>query len=357
MDFLPRFDHWYLLLLLAWPVLVLVLRLQRGGAAFGAFGLVKAVVPQSLGPGIWRALFALACALLVIAAARPQIGKEIVINDAKGRDLMLVIDLSYSMYTDDIVLPTDERVTRLTGVVEAAEDFIAGRPADRIGLVFFAEESLLGCPLTFDHRTVIQFMEEVRDQQLAVWEHATRHGGLREGTVGILGQGTNLGLGLGEALRSLLGEDSQGKALVLITDGRDSRRLPNWVDPVKGARHAKRKDVKVYAIGVGDAQGMMTNRELLVRHGYRKLEPVGRNLLPDMQRLQEIVAAGDGRLMKAEGMDDLKHIFEEIDRLEPSTHEVRTLDHFTDRFHWPLVLGSLLLACCLLFEPPMRGPW
>lgn len=361
-----RFASWWLLPALLLPVLLIFWRARRGGAAFGAFGLAQAVLRPSRGPLLYRGLVAGGLALLLLAAARPQYGRKVFLNEAQGRDLMLVLDLSLSMIADDIVRPDGERIHRLDAVVEAAKTFIEGRPADRIGVVFFSEEALLAVPLTFSHASLHEMLDFVREEQLDRWMKGLERG--QDRGSGILGEGTNLGLGLGRALSTLRGDaeendtatidDADGRAMILITDGRDTdpSQLRNWVDPVEAARHAKDLDVNVYAIGVGDRDGRMTDLSTWFRYHQRRLVPVPRSMLPDMNRLQEIVSEGSGRLMRADDLAELDEVFAEIDQLEPSRHEVRTVDRYADRFRWPLWLGLCLLGLGLFFEPRLRGP-
>lgn len=359
-----RFAHPWLLLLLLLPLALAVWRARRGGVAFGPYVLLLASVPRARGPTIWRAMMVLGLAALVVAAARPQWGQVHQRQEAQGRDLVLVIDLSLSMVTDDMILD-GERVDRLRAVVDAAERFIAGRPNDRIGLVFFAEHAQTSSPVTFDHDTLRAFLTRTEERQRARWRRGMPsllrgHGG----SVGVLGDGTNLGLGLGTALRRLSDLNSRGgRAIILITDGRDTQQLRNWVDPLQGARHAAELGVRLYGIGVGDPDGRMTDWHARFLGGSERLLSVERfsranrtELMPDMRRLRAIVEPADGVALHATDTDELQAIFDRIDRLEPSPHEVALIHDYRDRYRWPLAVGLALLACAFLAEPRLRGP-
>jgi hypothetical protein len=119
----------------------------------------------------------------VVAAARPQYGRSVVEREQAGRDLMLVIDLSGSMQIDDLDDGKGGRQDRLATVVKAAKQFVAGRPDDRAGLVFFGDSALSSCPLTYDHDTVDQFLDRTERQQRALWAR---------GEEGLLGGNTNM---------------------------------------------------------------------------------------------------------------------------------------------------------------------
>ncbi len=163
---------------------------------------------------------------------------------------------------------------------------------------------------------------------------------------------TNIGLGLGYALRSLLSQQSRGRAIVLITDGSDSRELGSWVDPVVASRHARELGVTIYGIGVGDPGGSITNH---YPDGSPERIPTLPELLPDMDRLDEIVAASGGAAFRANDQAALAAVLARIDRLEPTDHIQLEHDDFRDRYRWPLACGLLLLLAGLLLEPRLRG--
>ena len=332
----------WLLLLHVLPLAVLLYRPARGGAAFAPFPLLAGLRP-SRGPLLWRVLVALGLAALVVAAARPQHGREIVERQQAGRDLMLVIDLSGSMRIDDLGEPGGARVDRLAAVFRAADRFITGRPDDRIGLVFFSSTALASCPLTYDHATVRQFLERTERQQRDRWAKDQQ---------GLLGDATNLGLGLGTALKYVRSPNQLGKAVILITDGADSRNLPGWVDPLQAARHAQALSVRVHGIGVGNPQGTLSQTDMF---GRVRISPLPPEALPDMNRLTEITRQGRGEALTAGDEAGLRTVFARIDALEPTPRTVTTRIDRTDRFAWPLIAGLALLATALVLRPRLLG--
>jgi Ca-activated chloride channel family protein len=339
-----RFADPWLLLGLIIPVIVLWWTPARGGRAFAPFALAAIALRPSRGPLLFRVLLAAGLAALVVAAARPQYGQTITEREQAGRDLVLVIDLSGSMQIDDLADAKGERIDRLAAVFSSARTFIDGRPDDRIGLVFFGDKALTSCPLTYDHETVRQFLDRTQEQQRALWN--------RGADSGLLGGSTNLGLGLGTALKALRDPKSLGRAVILITDGVDTRQLRNWVDPLLAARQAARLDVSVYGIGVGNPSG---NRTVDGGFGRRMLVPISGDLLPDLGRLQAITSLANGQAFTASDIPALKEVFGKIDRLQPTPRTVRQRDDFSDRSSWPLALGAALLALALLLEPRLRG--
>jgi Ca-activated chloride channel homolog len=217
------------------------------------------------------------------------------------------------------------------------------RANDRIGLVFFGSTALTSCPLTFDHETVDQFLQRTERQQRGLWQQNSH---------GLLEDGTNLGLGLGTALRGLTTLGAKGRSIILVTDGKDSVGLPNWVDPLLAARHAAAKKITVHAIGVGDAKGTMTAHDPFGRVFKQRVPP---NYLPDLGRLKQITNLANGEAFIASDRAGLATMFKKIDELEPSPRTVRERDDFSDRFLWPLAAGMMMLALALTLEPRLRG--
>jgi Ca-activated chloride channel family protein len=337
----------WLLALIAVAVVVLAARPRRGGAGFAPFPLATAL-PRSRGPFAWRLLIALGLACVALAAARPQYGRAVVEHEQAGRDLMIVIDTSLSMSVDDIRDENGKRGDRLAAVFNAAKDFIRSRPDDRVGLVFFASTAVISCPLTYDHETAIDFIDRTEQEQRARWNV----GAWRGAESGFVGDGTNIGLGLGYALKELTDPLAKGRAIVLITDGADSKELPNWIDPLAASRHAAESRVKIYGIGVGDPKGTFTRQDVF---GRVVSVPMPKNLLPDMARLEQIVAISGGTSFPANDKPALQRVLKTIDELELTPHVVRRRDDFADRFALPLALGAALIGAALLLEPRLRG--
>ena len=345
-NYLQFADPWLLLLLLA-PLWFLLRPDKSGGSEFGAFSILQNVAKPSRAPLIYRIIMSIGMSCLIIAAARPQYGSEIIDFTSEGRDLMLVIDLSGSMQLDDMTNEEQERITRLEAVFHAAHTFIKGRTNDRIGLVFFSEQALVSCPLTRDHGTLNEILERTRKNQESLWE---RGGDL-------LGQETNIGLGLGYAIKTLdqrTESDDQdkktlGSAIILITDGRDSN---GHKEPMIAAKHAGNAQIRIHSIGVGDPQGTYTHKD---HFGRTQIRRIGSRQLPDMNLLRHIAKQTKAVAMRAGNHDELQTVFKSIDELEPSPRDERRRDNFKDRFSLPLFMGLLFCALGLLCEPRLRG--
>src|SRR5437016_3109837 len=227
------FAHPYLLLLL---LLLPALAWLKGRVGFqpaflySSVQLVRGItgITRSRAGSILLKLRWLALSLFLLALARPQLGEGETKVTASGIDIVVAIDLSGSMGSEDFVLK-DQRVNRLGIAKNVLEKFIAKRPNDRIGLVAFARDAYIAAPLTLDHDFLQQNLERL---ELA--------------TPGK--DGTAIGSALSAALNRLRDIKSKSKIVILMTDGQNNA---GKVPPLTAAEAAETLGVKVYTIGVG----------------------------------------------------------------------------------------------------------
>lgn len=195
-----------------------------GAAHFSASGSVPVGVNLSPGKRLFRFLLLLATALLLTAAwARPTWGEKIHPFTGAGRDIIVALDLSKSMLAQDV------RPNRLTHAKRFAEELAERLPGDRFGLVAFAGNAFLSCPLTFDR---VSFRAILDDQQI--------------GSVPL--GGTNLETALKTAAASFESAENLGHcAIVLISDGGElSGSLAREAEKLRAAK------IPVVVVGVGD---------------------------------------------------------------------------------------------------------
>jgi Ca-activated chloride channel family protein len=275
------------------------------------------------GRQIWRAAFMVAgVALVALSIARPQWGTEAQAISRRGIDLVVLLDLSKSMLAPDVQPSRIERAKAdLLELLEAVQ-------GDRVGLVAFAGRAELRCPLTFDYG----FFRHVLGQ-------------LEVGSVAL--GGTHIADAIFKGLDCYRDDFPNHKAILLITDGEDNEGLVD--DAIEKARQ---RGVKIFAVGIGDANEgrripvLGPNGERLYlqdRSGqevWTKLNPV---LLQKAAKLTggAYVAAGTGAV-------NLLTIYDEhIGALEKKELESLKQDHYKDRYQWVLGLGLL----CLVIEP------
>lgn len=306
---------WLLALPLPWIVMRLVPPARTRGAALRlpiAARVARDVqAPAAVAPprGVGL-LAALAWALLCVAAARPQQLGPPVQPPAKGRDLMLALDLSGSMGNEDMDIG-GEVVDRLTAARAVLSDFIDRRAGDRLSLLVFGRQAYVLTPPTLDR-------DSVREQ-------------LAGSVVGLAGQETAIGDAIGLAVRRLRAEPAGERVLVLLTDGVNTAGV---LDPRKAARIAADEGVRIHTIAFG-GDGTMSIFGLRV--------PMPGDDGMDEATLRDVAATTGGRFFRARDTDELAGIYAEIDRLEPIARPGRAVRPRIERYAWPLG-GALVLG-------------
>jgi len=249
----------------------------------------------------------LAVALLIVALARPQSTSSSKDVSIEGIDIVMAMDISSSMLAEDL------KPNRLEAAKAVAEDFIKGRPNDRIGLVVFAGESFTQVPLTTDHKVLMHMFDEVKS--------------------GMIEDGTALGDGLATAVSRLQDSKAISKVIILLTDGVNNM---GSVDPQSAAEIAKLYGIRIYTIGVG-TRGMAP---------YPVQTPFGvqyQNMEVNIDEalLKKVAEMTNGKYFRATSNRKLKEIYDEIDKLEKSKIDVTEFYQTTEEFE-PLALLALL---------------
>jgi Ca-activated chloride channel family protein len=269
----------------------------------------------------------LTVALCVIALAGPRFANDRVETQASGVDIMLVLDLSWSMMALDMSGPK-ERVSRFDIASQVLEDFIRKRPSDRIGLIVFSAVPYLASPLTLDHDWLAENLHRL-------------HVGL------IRDLGTAIGDAVAAGAKRLKGiKDSKSRIIILLTDGDNNR---GEIDPVPAAQLAAALGAKVYTIGIGieapcnlplfdptsgklelDANGNVQPRMIL--------QPANYSVLGKMANLS------NARFYRATNRRELQNIYNDIDRLEKTEVKLRRFTTYRPLFQWPLLAAFGLLG-------------
>lgn len=261
----------------------------------------------------WRLWLAIAAWIfLVSASARPQWLGEPIEQAISGRDLMLAVDLSESMTTQDFELQ-NQMVDRLTAIKAIATDFINRRVGDRLGLVLFGTNAYLQTPLTFDRKTVASLLEE--------------------SAIGLAGESTAIGDAIGLAVKRLQKQQTNSRVLILLTDGANTA---GEVSPLKAADLAASYKLKIYTIGVGAD-------EMIVRSffGAQKVNP-SQDL--DEKTLTAIAQKTSGKYFRARNTEELNKIYQLLDQLEPVEKDKQYFRPRTDLYFWPLSLALMMVG-------------
>jgi len=241
------------------------------------------------------------CWLLLLAAAgRPQWIEQPIVKEIPSRDLLLGVDLSGSMKTEDFTSRGGTNITRLAAVKEVLDDFLQRRKGDRVGLIFFGSAPFIQAPFTED----LELCREL----------------LAEAQVGMAGPKTAMGDTIGTAINMFRESAVKEKLLILLTDGNDTS---SRVEPAKAAQIAADNDIVIYTVAVGDPQAV----------GEEKL---------DEKTLKSVAATTGGYFFRAADRRELEEIYVKIDKL--STHKIETMSYRPriDLYFWPLGLAVVL---------------
>jgi len=272
--------------------------------------------------GTWRkSLLWLIWLLLLVAAARPQWTGEPITLPTTGRDLMLGVDISGSMATEDMEV-NGRFVDRLSVVKSVVGQFIEARHGDRIGLVLFGTNAYLQAPLTFDLKSVNRL--------------------LLEAPVGIAGGKTAIGDAIGLAVKRLRLRPHHEKVIILLTDGANN---VGEVEPEKAAELAAYDGIKIYTIGVGAEEMRMPS--IFGSLGGRVTNP---SADLDEDTLTQVAQATGGRYFRARDTSALQQIYALIDELEPIEQNPETYRPTQALYFWPLGGSILCFALLLLMD-------
>jgi Ca-activated chloride channel homolog len=316
---------WALVLLLGLPGWWIARRARRPPAIVFSRADALARLPHA-GRLTARVLFVLRNLLLaglIIALARPRTGSRAEPVTTEGINIVLVVDLSSSMLSEDF-----QPRNRLEVVKDKVKQFINGRRSDRIGLVAFASEALTQVPLTVDYPVLLTAVDNLQAGQLE--------------------DGTAIGTAIATATNRLRDAPGRSKVIILLTDGENNRGA---IDPRTAAQAAAAVGVRIYTIGAG-TQGMApvpVGRGLMgIRYEYRPVEI-------DEELLRDVARTAGGRYFRAVDAAALERIYQQIDLLEREPVRARSYVRFAEEFRWPLgaALMALALEAMLLW---WRGP-
>jgi Ca-activated chloride channel family protein len=270
-------------------------RLSRFGGAdlgAGASASAPAHAPWIVGLLVW--------CLLVLAMARPIWLENPVTRERPMRDLLVAVDLSGSMETEDFTDDAGRTVDRLTAVKQVVGAFLDRREDDRVGLIVFGSAAFVQVPFTEDREVVRVLLDETR--------------------VRMAGPRTMLGDAIGLAITLFERSELEERMLILLTDGNDTgSRVP----PRQAAEIARDKGVVIHTIAVGDPEAA----------GEEALDTVALNALAETT---------GGRAFQATDRGELEAIHEELDRITPRRVDVWSHRPQRDLFVWPLSAAFLI---------------
>lgn len=267
-------------------------------------------------------LFAVLCG--IIACARPQILKSYDTSKNDGIDIVVALDLSYSMTIDDFY-PNDDRskrpITRLVASKEVLRTFISRRPSDRIGIVAFSGRPYNLSPITLDHSWLYDRLDVAKS-------------GIEGGT--IKEQGTAIGSAIAASSSRLTARDAKSKVIILITDGASNT---GKLDPVEASEFAAQLDIKIYTIAIGTEEGRVAGT--IQRFPKQEF---------DVPTLKKIASTTGGEFYRARSVSDLKNTFKTINQLEKTEVEVTSTVIADEYFTWFAGAAALLALASLAYR-------
>ena len=246
--------------------------------------------------------------LIIIALARPRKVDRLSESKIDVVDILLVLDISSSMLADDFT------PNRLEVVKNTAKEFILSRNGDRLGVVVFAGQSFIQCPLTVDIDVLNNLIDEI---SVADREY----------------DGTAIGMAIANATNRLRDSEAKSKIMILLSDGSNNA---GEIDPPTAAMIANKFGIKIYTIAAGTDESFsrIPGRGLI------------RNEI-DVKTLKEISAKTGGKFFRATDKEALSDIYKEIDELERSLIEVRDFTQYKELYTFllfpALILGFMMM--------------
>jgi Ca-activated chloride channel homolog len=306
------------------PVLLLLyVRNERRSATLLQQFISPRLLPQLAGNidhvrrAIRFALVLFGLALAIAAMARPRWGYTYEDVKRRGLDLLIAVDTSRSMLSNDVA------PNRLERVKLAAQDLITELNGDRVGLIAFAGRAFLQAPLTIDYDAAIESINDLDTKTIP------------EG-------GTNISEAIALAVTTF-GKSAMGnRALIVITDGEELSG-----DAVQAAKKAAEAGAKIFTIGVGTPQGSL----IPVENGFVKDSngQVVKSKL-DENRLREIATATDGMYLHLEnGPQTMRQLYRDgLAKLQTAEIDARLSQRPIERYEWPLG-GAIVALIASLF--------
>ena len=254
--------------------------------------------------------------LIIMALARPRFVDTIQETKTEIIDILLVIDQSGSMLAQDF------KPNRLEAAKDVAKAFIKDREGDRLGLIVFAGESYIQCPLTRDMDVLLAFTDQI---EIIDKEH----------------DGTAIGMAIANAINRLRDSKAESKTIILLSDGSNNQ---GELDPVTAADLAAKFGIKIYTVAAG-TRGLAP---------YPVTDAWGRQVIQkvqvdvDEESLQEIAEITNGRFFRATDNQSLKEVYREIDALERTEIEVTEYQNYTELYSW-LTIPAAFASVFIIF--------
>ena len=318
-----RFANAYILwALVLVPLLIIIFMLVRRWkkkalASLGDKGVITRIMPQVSfsRPTLKFIFFIVAYALLIIGLADPQVGNHIDEVKKKGADIMIVLDVSNSMLSQDYA------PSRLENAKRALAQLIDNLHEDRIGIIVFAGEPYVQMPITTDYSAAKIFLNTINTGMVPV-------------------QGTAIGAAIDLGVKSFDYKDGTGKAIILMTDGENHED-----DAITAAQNAHDKGVVVHVIGFGSPQGApIPIYENGKQNGFH-LDSAGHTVISKLNEdmCKQVAVAGNGVYIRAtDANSGLGIVMDQVHKMKQKTYDSKSFKDFEDRFQFFIAIALFL---------------
>jgi len=256
-------------------------------------------------------LLSLAFEFVMIGFAGPQIGTKQEKVKRQGIDVMIALDVSNSMLSEDV------KPSRLGRAKNFISNFIDSLQNDRLGMIVFAGRAYLQMPLTVDYSAARMYLNAANPSMVPT-------------------QGTNMAEAIDLARKGFVQQENSHKALVIISDGEDNE---GGVDEAIAA--ATKEGVKIFTVGVGSGNGSP-----IPQGADYKRDENGNIVLSKLNQemMQDIASKGNGKyFLLGSGKDEITSIFNELGRINTRAYEDLTFTDFDDQYQWCLTIAAVLL--------------
>jgi Ca-activated chloride channel homolog len=256
-------------------------------------------------------LLSLAFEFIVLGFAGPQIGTKQERVKRQGIDVIVALDVSNSMMSEDI------KPSRLGRAKNFISNFIDSLQNDRLGMIAFAGRAYLQMPLTVDYGAARMYLKTMNPGMVPT-------------------QGTDIAAAIDMATQGFVQGENTHKALVIISDGEDNE---GGVDEAVEA--AVKSGVKIFTIGVGSENG----GPIPSGNDFKRDEE-GKIVLSKMNQdmMRDIANKGGGKFfLLGSGKDEITSIFKELGRINTKEYEELTFTDFDEQYRWCLIIAVVLL--------------
>lgn len=256
---------------------------------------------------------------LALALMGPRFGSQLREVKREGVDIVIALDVSTSMQAEDIA---PNRLDRARNEIKKLLDQLQG---DRVGLVLFAGDAFIQCPLTTDYGAVRLFLDVANPSLIPT-------------------PGTDFSAAINKSIDAfdtavLNPEEKRTRALLIISDGEN--HIAEIPDLVKEARD---NNIVIYAAGVGETRGVPIPVSRRGGNVQYKQDRQGRTVMTKLEEsaLKEL-SSGGAYFRIARTSSSLHKITESLNRLEQSEFGTEEFEEYDEKYQWPLMLAFILL--------------